>query len=120
VLRLTGASRAVLKGERSIELRRPSEKPVRGRREKTAKRGTAAATPGGADGALFERLRTWRARIAKEHGVPPYVVFHDATLHAIAAARPGSLEALRAICGVGERKLANYGAAIVRLVAGAD
>jgi ATP-dependent DNA helicase RecQ len=54
--------------------------------------------------------------VAKEHGVPPYVVFHDATLHAIAAARPGSLEALRAISGVGERKLGNYGAAIVRLV----
>jgi ATP-dependent DNA helicase RecQ len=119
VLRLTEASRAVLKGEQPIELRRPSEKPVRGKRDKAAKRGAAIAL-GGADEALFERLRAWRASVAKEHGVPPYVVFHDATLHAIAAARPGSLEALRGISGVGERKLANYGAAIVRLVAGGE
>jgi ATP-dependent DNA helicase RecQ len=55
--------------------------------------------------------------VAKEHGVPPYVVFHDATLRTIAAAQPGSLEALRGISGVGERKLENYGAAILRLIA---
>jgi ATP-dependent DNA helicase RecQ len=118
VLRLTEASRAVLKGERRIEVRRPSEKPVRGKREKTLRRGVsgAAIALAGTDEALFERLRAWRARVAKEHGVPPYVVFHDTTLRAIAAARPGSLEALRMISGVGERKLEHYGAAIVRLV----
>jgi len=115
VLRLTDASRAVLKGERRIEVRRPSEKPVRGRRDKAARRGAAVALAG-ADAALFERLRAWRANVAKTHGVPPYVVFHDATLRAIAAARPGSLEALRGISGVGERKLENYGAAIVETV----
>jgi len=119
VLRLTAASRAVLKGERRIEVRRPSEKPARGKREKAARR-PAAILHGGADEALFERLRAWRASVAKEHGVPPYVVFHDTTLRAIAAARPGSLEALRGISGVGERKLANYGAAIARVVAGED
>jgi ATP-dependent DNA helicase RecQ len=121
VLRLTDASRAVLKGERRIEVRRPSEKPMRGKREKGSKRGSGTAIAlGGADEALFERLRAWRSSIAKEHGVPPYVVFHDATLRAIAAAQPDSLEALRGISGVGERKLENYGAAIVRLVAGGD
>jgi ATP-dependent DNA helicase RecQ len=121
VLRLTDASRAVLKGERRIEVRRPSEKPVRGKREKAGKRGSGAAIAlGGADEALFERLRAWRASVAKEHGVPPYVVFHDTTLRAIAAAQPASLEALRGISGVGERKLENYGAAIVRIVAGSD
>ncbi len=117
MLRLTDASRAVLKGERRIEVRRPSEKPVRGKREKGSKRGSGTAIAlGGADEALFERLRAWRSSIAKEHGVPPYVVFHDATLRAIAAAQPASLEALRGISGVGERKLENYGSAIVRLV----
>jgi ATP-dependent DNA helicase RecQ len=121
VLRLTDASRAVLKGERRIEVRRPTEKPVRGKREKTGKRGSGTTVAlGGADEALFERLRAWRASVAKEHGVPPYVVFHDATLRAIAAARPGSLEALRGISGVGERKLENYGAAIVRIAAGGE
>jgi ATP-dependent DNA helicase RecQ len=122
VLRLTEASRAVLKGERPIEVRRPSEKPAR-RREKSARGSRGGATPvtlGSADEALFERLRNWRSGVAKEHGVPPYVVFHDATLRTIAAARPGSLDALAGISGVGERKLDNYGAAIVRIVAGGE
>ncbi len=122
VLRLTDASRAVLKGEQRIELRRPTEKPAR-RREKTRGGGTRSERDlslSGDDQQLFDRLRAWRSSVAKEHGVPPYVVFHDTTLHAIATARPGSLEALRSISGIGERKLANYGAAIVRLVAGGD
>jgi len=122
VLRLTDASRAVLRGEQRIEVRRPSEKPLRGKRER--RRGTAAvsagAALGSADEALFERLRAWRASVAKEHGVPPYVVFHDTTLRAIAAARPGSLDALGSISGVGARKLENYGPSLVRIVAGGD
>ena len=121
VLRLTEASRAVLKGERRIELRRPSEKAAGrkgARKERTRRAGEAVLSA--ADEALFDRLRAWRASVAKEHGVPPYVVFHDATLRAIAAAQPGSLEALRSISGVGERKLENYGAAIVRMVAGGE
>ena len=72
----------------------------------------------GVDEALFDKLRAWRAGVAREHGVPPYVVFHAATLRAVAAARPGSLEALQGISGVGARKLENYGAALVRRVAG--
>jgi ATP-dependent DNA helicase RecQ len=124
VLRLTEASRAVLKGERAIEVRRPAEKPAGARKSSrkdkgTRRRGESVAL-GSADEALFERLRGWRADIAKEHGVPPYVVFHDTTLRAIAQARPASLDALRAISGVGERKLENYGAAIVRIVGGGD
>ena len=120
VLRLTEASRAVLKGERRIEVRRPDDKPARGKRERTPRRAGDAIALGRSDPALFERLRAWRASVAKEHGVPPYVVFQDVTLRAIAAARPDSLQALRAISGVGERKLANYGEAILRVVAGAD
>jgi ATP-dependent DNA helicase RecQ len=117
VLRLTDAARAVLKGERRIEVRRPTEKPARARRERSSRRGGATVPLGNAEEALFERLRAWRAGVAKEHGVPPYVVFHDATLRTIAAAQPESLEALRSISGVGERKLENYGAAILRLIA---
>jgi ATP-dependent DNA helicase RecQ len=120
VLRLTEASRAVLRDEQRIEMRRPSEKPARNRREKAARRADDSADLSTADAALFERLRAWRASVAREHGVPPYVVFHDATLRAIAAARPGSLETLQGISGVGARKLENYGAALVRLVAGGD
>jgi ATP-dependent DNA helicase RecQ len=65
---------------------------------------------------LFERLRAWRAEAARSHGVPAYVIFHDATLAEIARARPASLEALRGISGVGARKLETYGADILGLV----
>ena len=66
--------------------------------------------------ALFEQLRAWRAEAARSHGVPAYVIFHDATLAEIARMRPVSLEALRGISGVGVRKLEAYGADIVGLV----
>jgi ATP-dependent DNA helicase RecQ len=111
VLRLTEASRPVLKGERTIELRRHTAKPSRSKRKAAA---TATTAP--ADAGLFERLRGWRADIAKQHGVPAYVVFHDGTLRAIAAARPQSLAALRGISGIGEKKLESYGSALVELV----
>jgi ATP-dependent DNA helicase RecQ len=112
VLRLTEASRAVLKGERRIELRRHVARAGR----KKAKAAAAAGLAGG-DERLFETLRQWRADVAREHGVPAYVVFHDGTLRAIAQLRPQSLEALRGISGVGEKKLERYGAELLRAVA---
>jgi ATP-dependent DNA helicase RecQ len=117
VLRLTESSRAVLRGERRIELRRQVA-IARGKPKKT-KAAAGAATEAGTD-ALFEALRQWRAQVAKAHGVPAYVVFHDSTLLAIAQARPQTLDALRAVPGLGERKLANYGGQLVALVAGGD
>ena len=66
---------------------------------------------------LFERLRQWRAAEAKEQGVPAYVVFGDATLKALAAARPDSLSALGGISGIGAAKLERYGEAVLALVA---
>lgn len=113
VLRLTEASRPALRGERTIELRRHTV--AAGRKAKEAQ-AAARASLAAADAGLFERLREWRAQVAKEHGVPAYVVFHDATLRAIAQARPQSIEALRGISGVGERKLASYGEALIRVV----
>jgi ATP-dependent DNA helicase RecQ len=108
VLRLTEASRAVLRGERPIELRRPPETVPRRSKRKAAK--------GAIEDPLFEKLRAWRAAIAKEHGVPAYVVFHDGTLHAIAQSRPMGLDQLREISGVGEKKLARYGDSLLELV----
>ncbi len=67
---------------------------------------------------LFERLRAWRARIAKARGVPAYVVFADATLAGIAAARPRDEDALLAVKGVGPRKLAEHGADVLAIVRG--
>jgi len=116
-LRLTGESRAVLKGERTVALRAWRE-PKRSARAK-AGRETAAATLSGAAQALFDRLRAWRVEAARRHGVPAYVIFHDATLREIARLRPSSLDTLRGISGIGARKLEAYGEDIVGLVNGA-
>ncbi len=108
VLRLTEASRAVLRGEQTIELRHWQDPPRRSKRKSVS---------AGTDGdPLFEKLRSWRSAIAKEHGVPAYVVFHDNTLHAIAQSRPLEVDQLRGISGVGEKKLERYGASLIELI----
>ncbi len=66
---------------------------------------------------MFERLRAWRTSVAKELGMPPYVIFHDATLRQIAAPPPSTLAALAQINGVGETKLAKYGQPILDVLA---
>jgi ATP-dependent DNA helicase RecQ len=67
---------------------------------------------------LFERLRAWRTRTAKARAVPAYVVFSDATLAGIAAARPRDEDALLGVKGVGERKLEEFGADVLAIVRG--
>jgi ATP-dependent DNA helicase RecQ len=114
VLRLAEASRAVLRGERGVELRR--QVAVARRRARQAKAAAGATAMDAPAAALYERLRAWRAEVARSHGVPAYVVFHDSTLQAMAQARPGSLEALRGVPGLGERKLANYGEQLLELI----
>jgi len=110
--KLTEASRAVLKGEQPVSLRKQAPKA------RPAKRKHLAALDGvsGAAAGLYERLRAWRVDAARAHGVPAYVIFHDATLRDIAHVRPGSLQELRAISGVGARKIEAYGAEILELV----
>ena len=76
-----------------------------------------AADLGAADAELFERLRALRLLLAQEAAVPPYVIFHDATLAAMAAARPATEEELLALPGVGEKKLATYGKAFLEEIA---
>jgi len=111
-LRLTNDSRAVLKGERSVTLRIWREANRSRRRSASA---AAADLPREAQ-ELFERLRAWRVEAARRHGVPAYVIFHDATLREVARARPLSLDALRGISGVGAKKLEAYGTDIISLV----
>ena len=84
-------------------------------RKGSAAKPPKAARPGAAD--LFERLRALRLRLAQEAAVPPYVIFHDATLAAMAAARPATEEELLALPGVGEKKLATYGKAFLEEIA---
>ena len=112
-LKLTDASRAVLKGGQSVTLRewRKAEKT---RKPKRAA-GIASSVPATSQG-LLEQLRSWRSEAARRRGVPAYVIFHDATLTEIASLRPTSLGALHEISGVGTKKLEAYGEDIVRLV----
>jgi ATP-dependent DNA helicase RecQ len=122
-LAITEASGEVLRGQRVVTLRRDMPQP-RGARGAAAARsaGSAAAVKAAAvdlspeQEAVFERLRTWRGATAKEQGVPAYVVFHDATLRAIAVAAPSSVAELAGINGVGESKLAKYGESILELL----
>jgi len=83
-------------------LREQTTRPSRVRRGKQSvgKESGGAAAP---DSPLLRALRAWRLGIAREHGVPAFVVFHDATIETIAALRPGTLEALRGVSGVGEK-----------------
>ena len=64
----------------------------------------------------FEALRAWRAEVARSHGVPAYVIFHDATLRELALARPQTLDDLGHISGVGVRKRDAYGEEVLRCV----
>ncbi len=125
VLHLTDASRAVLKGAQRIHLKH--REPGAERRRRSASGSTTSTgtrltmqAMSSADAELFAHLRTWRAATAKEHGVPAFVVFPDATLQAIALARPDSLDALRGISGVGDKKRDTYGAALLEVIAQAN
>ena len=105
-LRLTEASADVLRGDRSVLLRREAPRAARPARQ--ARR--TAATDLDADAlTVFERLRAWRASTAKTKGVPAYVVFHDATLREIATRLPTTLDELGTVSGVGAAKLDTYG-----------
>jgi len=94
-----------------------------GSRRRSAAGTTDPAQPsrlqGGADDPLFRRLREWRLATAREQSVPAFVVFSDATLQAIATARPASLAELAAVPGVGTVKLDRYGAAVLEFCAAA-
>ena len=117
VLQLTQASREVLSGRRTLKLRKPSEKLARSRKPR---RGELTTQPvrelTGESGGVFQALREWRKGVAREHGVPAYTVFHDATLVEIARVLPGSLDGLRGISGIGATKLERYGEPLLKVV----
>lgn len=111
---LAGASRAVLKGELSVEMRRV----VARKKVASASRAGVAVALGGEDADLFERLKAWRGAEARSQSVPAYVVLHDSTLAEIARSRPAGLDALGGIDGIGAKKLERYGQALLGLIAG--
>lgn len=119
-LRLTEGSADVLRGEREVRLRHDPAGAARGSRRAASKPAKVAADLSGDDAELFERLRAWRAGVAREAGLPAYVVFHDATLREVAVRRPASLDELGEISGVGAAKLERYGEGVLAAVAGED
>ncbi len=115
-LRLTEASREVLRGERQLRLRRPAKVlPKRSDRRRVDKSRVSVdvSNPTGTDDRVYEALRVWRREVSKQHGVPAYTVFHDTTLRELARVRPRSVGELRSITGIGATKLDRYGAALL-------
>ncbi len=116
-LRLGPDSRAVLKGKRTVELRRDPARSAK--KTAVAKPSRArAALAGPDDEALYDELRTRRTALAAEQGVPPYVVFHDASLIEMAVTKPRSLDEFATITGVGKAKLTRYGEDFLLIIAG--
>ncbi len=116
-LKLTEGSRAVLRGERQILLRESVAQPASRKRSTGTRSGAVAAVAAGltAEGqARYAALRAWRAEVAKAHNLPAYVIFHDATLAAIAALDPQDVGQLEGVSGIGARKLAAYGDEVIR------
>ena len=123
-LKFTDTTRSVLKGDTTVMLREEAPRPprakplARGRPAKPGKGAAAESVPALAPSAgLLEALCTWRREVAREHGVPAYVVFHQNTLESIAARPPGTLDELRGVLGVGEKKLERYGSALLDIIA---
>ena len=109
-LRLTAAAHPVLRGDETVQLRREPDRTQR----RASRRASAAGNRRSLDiapheEALWNALRATRAKLAKEQGVPAYVIFHDATLYAMLRERPQDRAALAAVSGVGAHKLERYG-----------
>ena len=140
-LAVTDLSWEVMRGERQVMFRRDPPKvpaPARARRGPAGSGSGAGAAGAGSAGAgsagagsagappaieltaeaeaLFERLRAWRTSVARELGMPPYVIFHDSTLRLIAASPPSTLDELRQVNGVGDTKLEKYGEQILKVL----
>ncbi|MCO5977600.1 DNA helicase RecQ [Ideonella oryzae] len=121
-LALGESARAVLRGEVKIELREPKAPTPRGRRSRSgtgSSRSTAApvlATLDAEGQARFTALKAWRAEVAREHNLPAYIVFTDATLRQMAEQAPSSLAELGQVSGVGAKKLEAYGRQILRVL----
>lgn len=109
VLRLNAESWKVMRGQRTVQL-------MRAKKEGVKKSKADATSWDGVDRGLFEALRTERRRIAEERGVPAFVVFGDATLRDLARIRPSSLEAMRGVHGIGDRKLGEWGEVFLSIV----
>ncbi|NOQ87800.1 MAG: ATP-dependent DNA helicase RecQ, partial [Gammaproteobacteria bacterium] len=112
-LRLTEHCRAVLRGEETLLFRKESK------RAKSSRRGRKSYnTENAANNSLWEALRACRKQLAEENNVPPFVIFHDATLSEMMERQPVNREQLLRINGVGESKLEKYADAFLTVIKG--
>jgi len=114
-LKLTEASRPVLKGEQQVAMRHLSTGRKSGKKRASVTAGNIELSS--ADNALLDRLKEWRRNEAQSQGVPAYVILHDSSLTEMAGLRPASDDALAQIGGIGAKKLERYGAALIKLIA---
>ena len=117
-LQLTEESRAVLRGEVTVQLRESAAEKQR-KPKKSSRLGAVVKAPIALDSEALLRysaLKAWRAEVAQQHNLPAYVIFHDATLAAIAQRAPQSLEDLQGISGIGAKKLEAYAEEVLRVV----
>ena len=114
-LKLTEASRPVLKGEQQVAMRHLSTGRKSGKKRASVTAGNIELSS--ADNALLDRLKEWRRNEAQSQGVPAYVILHDSSLTEMAGLRPASEDALAQIGGIGAKKLERYGAALIKLIA---
>jgi ATP-dependent DNA helicase RecQ len=119
-LKLTDSARGVLKGETEVMLREevPGSR-IRASRSKSRRGDLVPASAGaGQTGnpSLLAALRAWRSGVARQRGVPAYVVLHDSTIDAIAASCPTTAGELRGTPGIGDKKLEHYGDELIALV----
>jgi ATP-dependent DNA helicase RecQ len=113
-LNLTAASRVVLKGQQTVYLRLQTKL----KRLSEKRQDDDLAMFDSKERYLWEQLRTWRAKTAKEHGVPAYVIFHDATLRELVRICPQTEDELRQVTGIGVRKLDKYGNHLIEILRG--
>jgi len=122
-LRLAPASRAVLKGEQNVQMRRTVKRERRSKRARATGAAIVAmpampmTTASTGEAQRYEQLKSWRLAEAKRQALPAYVILHDATLAEIARRKPRDLDALAEIPGIGARKLERYGPALLELLA---
>jgi ATP-dependent DNA helicase RecQ len=120
---LTDAGRAVMKGERPVRLLLPSESPSEASTTRSTARSGAARSSSSEEGlsgtaaTVFEALRAHRLALARNQGVPPYVIASDRTLRELAALQPASVGGLRGVYGIGPAKLTRYGSGFVEVIA---
>jgi ATP-dependent DNA helicase RecQ len=120
-LHLADAARDILKGQSPVWLKSLADKAAGSARSSRQRASRATAKDEGQPLSLSERdcleaLKAWRAGVAREHNLPAFVIFHDATLRAIAGRKPETLADLDGIAGIGQKKREAYGADVLRVV----